>query len=98
MQEDFAAAQRIDTVVPSLPSSSKPAAPPSAPTRTFAPPAKLEPYLLLAKSARGAGAANLIEQATAAPGVYCFGELLETKAISEVSRSDDDDEHWCWTG
>ena len=48
--------------------------------------AKLEPFLLLAKSARGAAAAKLISEATAAPGCYVFSELLECDTIREVSR------------
>ena len=48
--------------------------------------AKLEPFLLLAKSARGAAAAKLIAEATAAPGCYVFSELLECDTIREVSR------------
>lgn len=46
---------------------------------------KLEPFLLMAKSAKGAGAAKLIENATAAPGVFVFAELLEHPNIQEVS-------------
>jgi len=46
--------------------------------------AKLEPYLLMAKSAKGAAAAKLIADATAATGVYVFSELLETPSINEV--------------
>lgn len=47
--------------------------------------ARLEPFLLLAKSARGAGAAKLVAEATAAPGCYIFGELLEAEGVKEVS-------------
>ena len=36
------------------------------------------------KSAKGAAAAKLIEDATAAPGVYVFAELLELPNIQEV--------------
>ena len=46
--------------------------------------AKLEPFLLMSKSAKGAAAAKLIEDATAAPGVYVFAELLELPNIQEV--------------
>lgn len=49
--------------------------------------AKLEPYLLLAKSASGAAAAKLIKEATAAPGCYVFGELSECEGVKGVSRS-----------
>lgn len=47
--------------------------------------AKLEPYLLLAKSAHGAAAAKLITEVTAAPGCFVFAELLECDGIREVS-------------
>jgi COP9 signalosome complex subunit 7 len=84
MQEDFAAVQRIDALpsTSAIPSSSKQTTAPTS--RTFVGPAKLEPFLLLAKSARGAGAAALIDQVTAAPGVFVFGELTESRAIAEV--------------
>ena len=83
MEEDFAAVQRIDTVpVTAAPNATRQA---QQPAKNLAAPSKLEPFLLLAKSARGAGAAALIDQATAAQGVFCYNELLETKAISEVS-------------
>ncbi len=49
--------------------------------------AKLEPFLLMAKSAKGAGAAKLIQDATAAQGVFVFGELLDMPNISQVSDS-----------
>ena len=45
---------------------------------------KLEPFLLMAKSAKGAAAAKLVQDATAAPGVYVFSELLELPTIAEV--------------
>ena len=48
---------------------------------------KLEPFILMAKSAKGAGAAKLIENATAAPGVFVFAELLEHPNIQEVSHT-----------
>ena len=48
--------------------------------------AKLEPFLLMSKAAKGAAAAKLIEDATSAPGVYVFGELLELPNIQEVCR------------
>jgi COP9 signalosome complex subunit 7 len=44
---------------------------------------KLEPFLLIAKSAKGAAAARLVEDATAAPGVFVFSELLELPNIQE---------------
>jgi COP9 signalosome complex subunit 7 len=45
----------------------------------------LEPILLLAKAAKGAGAAKLIEEATAAQGVFTFAELLDMPNLKEVS-------------
>ncbi|GAB1525871.1 Protein M3 [Rhizoctonia solani] len=43
----------------------------------------LEPFLLMAKSAKGAGATKLIADATSAPGTYVFAELLEMPNIQE---------------
>ena len=48
--------------------------------------AKLEPFLLMAKSVKGAAAAKLIQDATSAPGVFVFSELLELPNIQEVHR------------
>ena len=48
----------------------------------------LEQYVLLAKSARGAGLVALINQALEAPGVFVFGELLEMPSVKEVCHSD----------
>lgn len=45
---------------------------------------KLEPLLLMAKSARGAAAAKLCADACAAPGVFVFGELLDLPSIQDV--------------
>ena len=45
---------------------------------------RLERFLLMAKSAKGAAAAKLIEDATSAPGVFVFAELLESPNIQEV--------------
>ena len=47
----------------------------------------LEQFVLLAKSARGAAAAELVRQALDAPGVYVFAELLDMPHIKEVSTS-----------
>lgn len=44
----------------------------------------LEQFVLLAKSAKGAAAVELVKQALEAPGVYVFGELLDMPNISEV--------------
>lgn len=49
--------------------------------------AKLEPFLLIAKSVKGAAAAKLIQDATSAPGVFVFSELLELPNIQEVYTS-----------
>lgn len=46
--------------------------------------AKLEPFLLMSKSAKGAAAAKLILDATSSPGVFVFGELLDVPSIQEV--------------
>lgn len=45
---------------------------------------KLEPFLLMSKSAKGAAAAKLILDATGSPGVFVFGELLDSPSIQEV--------------
>lgn len=45
---------------------------------------KLEPFLLMSKSAKGAAAAKLIQDATSAPGVFVFAELLELPNLQEV--------------
>ena len=44
----------------------------------------LEQFVLLAKSAKGAAAVELVKQASEAPGVYVFGELLDMPNIIEV--------------
>lgn len=46
---------------------------------------RLEPYLALSKSAKGAGCVQLIKDALAAPGVMVFGELLDMPNVVEVS-------------
>ena len=45
---------------------------------------KLEPYLLMSKSAKGAAAAKLVQDATTAQGVFVFGELLDVPSIQQV--------------
>ncbi|TDL22362.1 hypothetical protein BD410DRAFT_788623 [Rickenella mellea] len=50
--------------------------------------AKLEPFLLMSKSAKGAAAAKLVENATSAPGVFVFAELLELPNIQELAKGD----------
>ncbi|KAJ7069933.1 hypothetical protein C8F01DRAFT_1207434 [Mycena amicta] len=49
---------------------------------------KLEPFLLMAKSAKGAGAAKLVSDATSAPGVFVFSELLELSNIQELKANE----------
>ncbi|XP_043206039.1 COP9 signalosome complex subunit 7a-like [Amphibalanus amphitrite] len=44
----------------------------------------LEQFVLLAKSARGAAAAELVRQALDAPGVYVFAELLDMPHIKDL--------------
>ncbi|TFK96286.1 hypothetical protein BDV98DRAFT_536786, partial [Pterulicium gracile] len=48
---------------------------------------KLEPFLLMAKSMKGAGAAKLVQDATSAPGVFVFAELLEMPNVVELSKN-----------
>jgi len=50
--------------------------------------AKLEPFLLMAKPLKGAAAAKLIQDATSAPGVFVFSELLELPNIQELGKSE----------
>lgn len=45
----------------------------------------LEPFLLLLKDAKQAGAASIINQALSSPNVYVFGELLQLPNVQEVS-------------
>ncbi|KAF5337598.1 hypothetical protein D9758_014933 [Tetrapyrgos nigripes] len=49
---------------------------------------KLEPFLLMAKTMKGAAAAKLIQDATAAPGVFVFSELLELPNIQDLGKSE----------
>ncbi|CAO1618303.1 unnamed protein product [Sympodiomycopsis kandeliae] len=46
--------------------------------------AKIETYLLLAKSARGVAAAKLVVEATGAPGCYVFAELMDSDGVREL--------------
>jgi len=48
----------------------------------------LEPFLLIAKSAKGAAAAKLVQDAISAPGVFVFSELLETPSIQELAANE----------
>ena len=45
----------------------------------------LQQFLLLAKTARGPAAVELVKQALSASGVYVFGELLETECVKDLS-------------
>ncbi|TRM62798.1 hypothetical protein BD626DRAFT_496523 [Schizophyllum amplum] len=47
--------------------------------------ARAEPFVLMAKSARGAAAAKLISDATTAPGVFVFGELLDALSAAQLA-------------
>jgi hypothetical protein len=49
--------------------------------------AKLEPFVLMSKSAKGAAAAKLVQDAISAQGVYFFAELLDAPNIKEVRRT-----------
>lgn len=53
---------------------------------TIAAASKLEPFVLMSKSTKGAAAAKLIADATGAPGIFVFGELLEMPNIQEVCK------------
>lgn len=54
----------------------------------------LEQFVLLAKTAKGAAALELVKQALEAPGVYVFGELLDMPNVKEVSRNIKDEMHF----
>lgn len=47
----------------------------------------LEQFVLLAKTAKGAAALELIKQAIETPGVHVFGELLDMPNIKELENS-----------
>ncbi|CUS12063.1 unnamed protein product [Tuber aestivum] len=49
----------------------------------------LQPFILLAKSATGRAAADLVMQATAAPGCFVFSELLEMPNIQALANTSD---------
>lgn len=49
----------------------------------------LQPFLLLAKSATGRAAADLVAQATQASGCFVFGELLESPNIQKLADTPD---------
>lgn len=46
----------------------------------------LEQFVLLAKSARGAAAVELVKQVLEAPGVHVFGELLDMPNVIELEQ------------
>ncbi|GFO08248.1 EF-hand domain-containing protein d2 [Plakobranchus ocellatus] len=46
----------------------------------------IEPFLLLLKDAKGAGAASVVTQAMSAPNVYVFGEILDLPNIQELGN------------
>ncbi|KII86293.1 hypothetical protein PLICRDRAFT_43887 [Plicaturopsis crispa FD-325 SS-3] len=50
--------------------------------------ARLEPFLLMSKSAKGAAAAKLVQDATSAPGVFVFAELLDLQNIQDLAKSE----------
>merc|ERR1712116_87278 len=52
--------------------------------KVISPTSPLEQFVLLAKSAKGAAAVELVKQALEAPGVYVFGELLDMPNIIEL--------------
>ncbi|KAJ3344091.1 hypothetical protein HDU93_003254 [Gonapodya sp. JEL0774] len=45
---------------------------------------RLEPFVLLAKTAKGAACAKLVLDATAAPGVFVFAELLDAPNVKDL--------------
>ncbi|KAG0266006.1 COP9 signalosome complex subunit 7a [Mortierella polycephala] len=50
---------------------------------------RLEPYLALSKSAKGAGCVQLIKDVLTAPGVMVFGELLDMPNVAELKTHPD---------
>ncbi len=54
--------------------------------------AKLQQYLLLGKSAKGRALVELINTATAEPGLFAFGELLALPSVQEVNNVQSS--HW----
>ncbi|KAL1412694.1 hypothetical protein Q8F55_000441 [Vanrija albida] len=54
----------------------------------------LEPFLLLARSTKGAAAAKIILDATAASGVYVFAELLELPNVKALQSDPSYDKHY----
>ncbi|KAI8469997.1 MAG: hypothetical protein J3K34DRAFT_521680 [Monoraphidium minutum] len=49
---------------------------------------KIQQYILLGKSARGRALCELIKKATAEPGLFAFGELLDSPNIAELRQGE----------
>lgn len=50
--------------------------------------AKLEPFLLLSKNARGMAAADVVQKATSEPGIFAFGELMDVPGINQLQGTE----------
>ncbi|GAA5974774.1 hypothetical protein JCM11641_007260 [Rhodosporidiobolus odoratus] len=87
IQDDFAAYTTIGERVAPPTDIKKPLAS-TLTGPSFALNPKLEPFVLLAKSARGSGAAALVSQAVSAQGVYVFSELLQQSSIKDLEKSE----------
>ncbi|BGP18665.1 hypothetical protein JCM10213v2_006731 [Rhodosporidiobolus nylandii] len=94
IQDDFAAYTTIgERVAPPVEQKSRK---PQGTGPAFGVNSKLEPFVLLAKSARGSGAAALVSQAVGAAGVFVFSELLEQSSIKdsvEQLEKSDNEQH-----
>eukprot|EP00803_Ostreobium_quekettii_P009641 evm.model.scf_1199.1 EVM.evm.TU.scf_1199.1 scf_1199:29360-36037(+) len=55
--------------------------------------AKIEQFLILAKGAHGRAVADLIEKATAEPGLFAFGELLDLPSVKQIKGTGMDKWH-----
>ncbi|KAF8986429.1 COP9 signalosome complex subunit 7a [Entomortierella lignicola] len=55
---------------------------------------RLEPYLALSKSAKGAGCVQLIKDAMAAPGVMVFGELLDMPNVADLKSNPEHERYY----
>ena len=49
----------------------------------------LQPFLLIAKSAKGKGCTAVIDQVLQAPGIFVFGELLDMPNVKQVYQPTD---------
>jgi len=49
---------------------------------------KIEQYCLLAKGARGRALVDLVQKATAEPGLFVFGEILDIDSVKELQGSE----------